>query len=67
VSQVHKGFFESYGSLKQQVLDTLERMTFSRVRVTGHSLGAAMAVFGSIDIKVRGGGKRAHCAAQRGG
>lgn len=49
--EVHKGFFESYGSLKETVLETLDRMKPDRVRVTGHSLGAAMAVFAAADIK----------------
>lgn len=52
--QVHKGFYESYLSVKDTMLEALGRLQPKAVYVTGHSLGAAMAVFAAVDIKVKG-------------
>lgn len=52
--EVHKGFWESYTSLRATTLEALDRLKPERVFVTGHSLGAAMAVFAAVDLKYKG-------------
>ena len=52
--EVHEGFWESYTSLRNTALEALDRLQPTNVLVTGHSLGAAMAVFAAVDIKYKG-------------
>ena len=53
--KVHGGFLRMYKSLRQNVLADVQSLiaehSTSEVYVTGHSLGGAMAVMGSLDIR----------------
>lgn len=51
---VHKGFYDSYLSLKPAILDALDGLGVSPggtpLHITGHSLGAAMAALAMMDL-----------------
>ena len=50
-SQVHRGFFKSTGELWPEIFEDLENLELSspgQLFVTGHSLGAAMAVIAGV-------------------
>jgi predicted lipase len=53
--EVHSGFFENYMNLEADVLKNLEEMRAhypsAKVRITGHSLGAAFALFAALEIQ----------------
>ena len=50
-SKVHKGFFTGYLSVKDSIVSTLkEQSDFDTLYITGHSMGAAIAVFCAIDL-----------------
>ena len=52
--EVHKGFLDTYYTLKDEHLEAMKTLTAkypsSRIIVTGHSLGAAQAQFSAIDL-----------------
>ena len=48
---VHKGFHEDYFALRPQIVSALNGVdTSGGVYITGHSLGAAMAVLAAFDL-----------------
>lgn len=52
---VHEGFFDSYSSIKDQLFNSLMNITRSfpftnEIVFTGHSHGAAISMFASIDV-----------------
>lgn len=53
--EVHNGFYQSYQNLKGKLLEHLRELRklypTAFVRVTGHSLGGALALFAALDIK----------------
>lgn len=49
---VHKGFFDDYAALRDQVHQLVLSHESSRVFVTGHSLGAALATLCALDLQV---------------
>ena len=53
--EVHSGFYDSYLNLEPEVLKNLEEMRShypsAKIRVTGHSLGAAFALFAALEIQ----------------
>lgn len=59
-ASVHTGFWEGWQSLKVAVLDAMKTVKpfhpgVSRVRLTGHSLGAALASNAALDLKLNHG------------
>jgi len=52
--QMHKGFFNAYQSLKQQVGAILEQNPPKYLWITGHSLGGAIAVVCAYDLTEEG-------------
>lgn len=49
---VHKGFYDAYQSVREEIIDVVEReLGGRRLVVTGHSLGAAIAIICSLDLK----------------
>jgi len=57
---VHISFYADYLSVKNKVLAAVQNLVSiyptARVVVTGHSLGAAMATYGAIDLSLLGYG-----------
>ena len=49
-ARVHRGFAESWESVKDQVFEELVGLAPERITLTGHSLGGACAVIASTDI-----------------
>jgi putative lipase involved disintegration of autophagic bodies len=53
--QVHGGFFDSYLSVKNLLLPAVKELVpkypKASIIVTGHSLGAAQAMFGAVDYQ----------------
>lgn len=47
---VHSGFMDIYTSLRPIMLDALNATSFSRVCITGHSMGAAQALYATLDL-----------------
>jgi predicted lipase len=52
-ARVHRGFAESWESVKDQVFEELVDLAPERIVLTGHSLGGACAVLASTDIIAR--------------
>ncbi|XP_065179906.1 uncharacterized protein LOC135810344 [Sycon ciliatum] len=54
--KVHRGFYNAYMALRSRVWDLVRRgramYRTSRVYVTGHSMGGALAVLAALDLKV---------------
>jgi len=48
--KVHSGFLNVYMSLRDDILDIIRKTQPTRVCITGHSLGAALAQITTIDI-----------------
>lgn len=49
--KVHKGFFEGYLSVKQDILNAvLSHSDVDTIFITGHSMGAALAVYCAFDL-----------------
>ncbi|KAG5497695.1 hypothetical protein JKF63_03961 [Porcisia hertigi] len=55
--RVHRGFYAAYNSIRPQILLDMQAMLLSypfyTVLVTGHSLGAAMALLAAVEIRSR--------------
>lgn len=52
--QVHSGFAAIYGSIAKQVVDVAQQLDKARpVYVTGHSLGASLAMLAGMDIALQ--------------
>lgn len=49
---VHRGFYESFQRLKHQVRERLKQSNSTKVWITGHSLGGALAVICAEDLVV---------------
>jgi hypothetical protein len=53
--QVHKGFYEAFLNVKEDMLKNLNELRklypTAKVRVTGHSLGGALALFATLEIE----------------
>lgn len=47
---VHRGFYESFQALKHQVRERLKQSNSTKVWITGHSLGGALAVICAEDL-----------------
>ncbi len=56
--EVHSGFYAAYDSVRSQVLDAVAKYAGAHpgvdVRVTGHSLGAAIATHCAADLAIQG-------------
>jgi len=56
---VHKGFLDDYNSIAEQLFNAVNEIRaktgVTRVLVTGHSLGAVLALFTAIDLVVHDG------------
>lgn len=48
--EVHSGFYDSYQSLKPQMISALNSINANSVIITGHSLGAAIANLAAYDV-----------------
>lgn len=52
---VHQGFYNAYMTLQQDILDALSsEESEAPISITGHSLGAAMAVLAAFDLAKQG-------------
>ncbi|MHA2362538.1 MAG: lipase family protein [Candidatus Hodarchaeales archaeon] len=54
VPRVHKGFHNAYQSVKQEILAEIQSLMKTKkheIFITGHSLGAALAVLCAVDIE----------------
>jgi len=55
---VHEGFYRAYLTVQSQVLALVKKwktaQTTATIQVTGHSLGAALAVHGALDLIISG-------------
>lgn len=52
--KVHRGFATLYSPIAQQVVDAARRLNkFRPVYITGHSLGASLAVLAAMDLAMR--------------
>ena len=50
--KVHKGFFDGYLSVKEEIVKTLtSHPEVEKMYITGHSMGAALAVYCAIDLQ----------------
>lgn len=47
---VHQGFYNSYESLRTQMVAALNQISAKEVMITGHSLGAAIAAIAAYDL-----------------
>ncbi len=52
---VHLGFEEKWWRIRRQVLEAVARFPSANIRFVGHSLGAAMATLGTVELTVKGG------------
>ncbi|ORZ23139.1 lipase [Absidia repens] len=56
-TEVHAGFYDSYVSVQEKVLTTMGQLFTKypdyKIDITGHSLGAAQAVLGAMDLYQR--------------
>ncbi len=53
-AKAHEGFFRTYDSISDQVLDTIEKQLMEKdykIFLTGHSLGGALATLASLDLR----------------
>ncbi len=49
--EVHEGFNENYAALRPQIIAALQPLDTSRgISISGHSLGAAMAMLAAWDL-----------------
>ncbi|MGL5973318.1 MAG: lipase family protein [Oscillospiraceae bacterium] len=48
--RVHRGFMESYKSVREEILKNVSDET-TKIIVTGHSYGAALATLGGVDLQ----------------
>jgi pimeloyl-ACP methyl ester carboxylesterase len=48
---VHSGFFKSWSAVKSEVVAAVRKLPVSKVVVTGHSLGAALAQLAAVDLQ----------------
>ena len=51
--KVHKGFYTGYLSVKEDIVKALSKMNFESLYITGHSMGAAMAVICAFDLTMQ--------------
>jgi len=51
---VHRGFYEAYDVVKDGIRDAVQMAGTSRVFLTGHSLGGAIAMIAAADLSVIG-------------
>jgi predicted lipase len=52
--QVHRGFATLYGSIAEQVVDIARQLDKTRpIYITGHSLGASLAMLAGMDLALR--------------
>lgn len=47
---IHKGFFELYNKIQHLVVKYLEKKSFNRLIVSGHSLGGALALLSTLNL-----------------
>jgi triacylglycerol lipase len=47
---VHRGFYNIYESVRDQIFNIVVKHTFSQIIVSGHSLGGALATLCAIDL-----------------
>ncbi len=56
---VHKGFLDDYNSIAEELFTAVNEIRaktgIARVLVTGHSLGAALALFAAVDLVIHDG------------
>lgn len=54
-AEVHRGFMQAYKAISEQVISTVRTLrgnySTSKVMVTGHSLGGALALLAALEIK----------------
>jgi pimeloyl-ACP methyl ester carboxylesterase len=48
---VHSGFLKSWNAVKEEVIAAVRKLGVTRVVVTGHSLGAALAQLAAVDLQ----------------
>jgi predicted lipase len=54
VGKVHRGFFTLYSLIAQQVFEAAQKLDKSRpIYITGHSLGASLAILAAMDLAIR--------------
>ena len=53
--KVHKGFYTGYLSVKDDIVKTLNKTKYESLYVTGHSMGAGIAVLCSFDLTMQFG------------
>ena len=59
--KVHHGFMEAYRSIRDAVLKEAKSIKHKRIIITGHSLGAALAMLSALDINHNVPGKEIVC------
>ena len=59
--KVHQGFIAAYNSVRDAIMDAVQKTPHKRVICIGHSLGAALATLCALDIRCNVSDKEVYC------